>query len=156
MSNEEGVWAYADTLTILSNPNLFSALLIYTSNCLFHISMEMPRSLKITMAKLNLMLFPQSLTSLVTNTTTFPVVKEEKVRGCPYFRDSSHSFASSTNSSIFTPKIYLYLLLSFHLYCYHLISNRQNLSTVLGPYLIYLFPFLPPCSSFFYKQGWSS
>lgn len=67
-----------------------------------------------------------------TSTTTFPVVKKEKVRGHPYFCDSPHSFASSTNSSIFTPKIHLYLFPSFHTYCCHLISNHQNLSPGCG------------------------
>lgn len=79
------------------------------------------------------------LPSSVTITTIFPVVKKRKLGVCPYVSDSPHSFPS-VRLQVLPYLLSKYLLTSFHLNCYHFISNHQNLSPVCCDMLLLVLP----------------
>lgn len=71
---------YRLKLPQLSQPNLFSVLLIYIPNCLFHIFIQMPSGhLKYNMSKMSFLFSTRSMPCLVTSAAAFPAVKRRRL-----------------------------------------------------------------------------
>lgn len=157
MSNEGSVGLYADN-SIIYNPTLFSGLLIYTPNCLSHISIQLRRHLKFTMSKQDFTLFPQSLRSLEPAPPLSPLLKRRKL--------GVILISVTPLIPLLHLQILAYLPLKYICTCSLLsisivatlfqTTKISFLDAVICSYLVYLFPFLPPCCPFFYRQEWSS